>query len=217
MDVQKTTSILGIGTSFLLAGINIGSSQLTLPILHRFPAHISTSFFSEFYTTGALALVPLTALSGICNGLAAYYSSSYYTPSSPSSAPAGSAYARHSPLNANNPPPVAVSSTSALTGRASTGYAVAAGLTLSALVWTNFVMMKTNNRLVELDRVIQQQQQQQQTGKDDDATATTAGEVDEQEVVELLKRWQWMNMVRGGLALMGGAVSLLTFAGVLFA
>lgn len=68
----RTAQALGLTSSILLSGINIGSSLLTVPILYTRPTSISTPFFKEFYTRGAATLVPLIIFSGSCSALVAY-------------------------------------------------------------------------------------------------------------------------------------------------
>ena len=68
----RGAQILGVTSSLLLAGANIGSSILTMPLLYTRPTSISTPFFSEFYSRGAVTLVPLSIFSATCSGLVAY-------------------------------------------------------------------------------------------------------------------------------------------------
>jgi hypothetical protein len=71
-------------------------------------------------------------------------------------------------------------------------WVIAALATFAQTPWTLLVMMKTNRRLIDI---------------------ATSGEVErektsEEEVVTLLRRWAWMNVVRGLLALGGGLAGL---------
>ena len=68
----RTAQVLGLTSSILLAGINIGSSYLTVPILYTRPTSTSTPFFSEFYIRGAITLVPLGIFSSFCSATVAY-------------------------------------------------------------------------------------------------------------------------------------------------
>ncbi|KAL8663593.1 MAG: hypothetical protein Q9202_003781 [Teloschistes flavicans] len=143
-------STLGLTTSLMLAGINIGSSALTIPILHTRPASVTTPIFHEFYLRGAALNVPLAILSAACSATVAYV------------------------LPAQRQL-----------------WVTAAVATISQLPWTLLVMMGTNQRLIA---IAQSHVEQEKVGKD--------------EVEGLLKRWGWMNYVRGGLALVGGGVGV---------
>ena len=145
-----TAQVLGLTSSLVLAGINIGASHLTLPLLYTRPASISTPLFSELYIRGALTLVPLGIFSGSCSALVAYL------------LPAQRQY-----------------------------WAIAAVATYAQTPWTLFGMMKTNNRLNAIA-----------------ASKVEQEKVSEEEVVGLLRRWAWMNVVRGLLALVGGLTSV---------
>lgn len=68
----RTAQMLGLTSSLLLSGANIGASYLTLPILYTRPTSTSTPIFNELYTRGATTLVPLGTFSAICSALAAY-------------------------------------------------------------------------------------------------------------------------------------------------
>ncbi len=71
-DIIRTAQVLGLTSSIFLSGINIGASYLTLPILYTRSPSISTPFFNEFYTRGAVTLVPLGLFSASCSALVAY-------------------------------------------------------------------------------------------------------------------------------------------------
>ena len=64
--------------------------------------------------------------------------------------------------------------------------------TLSQLPWTGLGMMATNNRLNDIA-----------------GSSVEQEKVREEEVVGLLKKWRWMNIVRGLLALTGGLSAVL--------
>jgi hypothetical protein len=68
----RTAQVLGLTTSILLSGVNIGTSFLVLPILYTRPTSITTPIFSELYTKGAITLVPLGIFSASCSALIAY-------------------------------------------------------------------------------------------------------------------------------------------------
>ncbi|RGP78024.1 hypothetical protein FLONG3_3859 [Fusarium longipes] len=147
----RAFQICGLTSSLVLAGVNLGSSHLTVPLLYDQPTSINTSFFKDFYTRGALTLVPLAILSGTSSGLVAY-----------------------------------------LVPAQRTLWTVAAVATLSQLPWTGLGMMATNNRL---NNIAASSVEQEKASRD--------------EVVELLKKWRWMNIVRGLLALTGGLTAVL--------
>jgi hypothetical protein len=71
-------------------------------------------------------------------------------------------------------------------------WAIAAVATLAQTPWTLLVMMGTNNRLsaIAAGSMIEQEK------------------VSGEEVVGLLRRWAWMNVARGLLAMVGGLVGL---------
>src|SRR5690349_18522886 len=68
----RTFQVFGLTSSLLLAGVNLGSSHLTVPLLYPQPNAVSTPFFKDFYTHGALTLVPLAIFSGASSGIVAY-------------------------------------------------------------------------------------------------------------------------------------------------
>ncbi|KAF4967273.1 hypothetical protein FSARC_5185 [Fusarium sarcochroum] len=147
----RTFQVFGLTSSLVLAGVNLGSSHLTVPLLYNQPTSINTPFFKDFYTRGAFTLVPLAIFSGVSSGIVAY-----------------------------------------LVPAQRTLWAVAAVATLSQLPWTGIGMMATNNRLND---IAASSIEQEKAGQD--------------EVVDLLKRWRWMNIVRGLLALTGGLSAVL--------
>jgi hypothetical protein len=71
-STTRTFQAFGITSSLLLAGVNLGSSHLTVPLLYPQPTTVSTPFFKDFYTRGAIALVPLAIFSGASSGIVAY-------------------------------------------------------------------------------------------------------------------------------------------------
>ncbi|KAF5675631.1 hypothetical protein FHETE_2481 [Fusarium heterosporum] len=147
----RTFQIFGLTSSLLLAGVNLGSSHLTVPLLYTQPTAINTPFFKEFYTRGALTLVPLSIFSGVSSGIVAYLV----------------------PAQRNL-------------------WTVAAVATMSQLPWTVLGMMATNNRLNDIA-----------------ASSAEQEKAGQEEVVGLLKKWRWMNIVRGLLALTGGLSAVL--------
>lgn len=70
-------------------------------------------------------------------------------------------------------------------------FAVAAGLVVATLVWTRVVVMPVNERLISVAREV---------GAKD---KVSAGDVE-----ALLRRWWWMNYVRGAGALAAGMLAL---------
>ncbi|KAH7246376.1 hypothetical protein BKA59DRAFT_197793 [Fusarium tricinctum] len=147
----RTFQVFGLTSSLLLAGVNLGSSHLTVPLLYPQPNAVSTPFFKDFYTRGALTLVPLAIFSGASSGIVAY-----------------------------------------LVPAQRTFWVVAAAATLSQLPWTGLVMMPTNNRLNDIG-----------------VSSVEQEKASQEEVVGLLKKWRWMNIVRGLLALTGGLSAVL--------
>ncbi|KAL8797631.1 MAG: hypothetical protein Q9182_007167 [Xanthomendoza sp. 2 TL-2023] len=67
-----TAQFLGLTSTLVLSGINIGASILTLPILYTRPTAISTPIFNELYLRGAATLVPLGIFSAACSAFVAY-------------------------------------------------------------------------------------------------------------------------------------------------
>ncbi|KAL9578475.1 MAG: hypothetical protein Q9212_005697, partial [Teloschistes hypoglaucus] len=72
MDTIRATQALGLTTSLVLAGVNIGSSALTIPILQTRPASTTAPIFHEFYLRGAALNVPLGIFSAACSATVAY-------------------------------------------------------------------------------------------------------------------------------------------------
>ncbi|EEU39442.1 uncharacterized protein NECHADRAFT_102710 [Fusarium vanettenii 77-13-4] len=70
-------------------------------------------------------------------------------------------------------------------------WVAAAVTTISQIPWTGLVMMGTNNRLNAIA-----------------ASKVELEKASKEEVVDLLKRWRWMNIVRGSLALVGGLTAV---------
>ncbi|KAH6887071.1 hypothetical protein B0T10DRAFT_490674 [Thelonectria olida] len=68
----RVAQAFGLTSSLVLAGVNLGASHLTVPLLYKQPISISTTFFSEFYIRGAVSLVPLGIFSGASSALVAY-------------------------------------------------------------------------------------------------------------------------------------------------
>lgn len=146
----RTAQVLGLTSSLLLSGVNIGSSVLTIPILYTRPTSISTPIFAEFYTRGAVTLVPLGLFSASCSALVAYLL----------------------PSQRNL-------------------WAIASVAAFAQTPWTLLVMMKTNNRL---NTIAASKDEQEKASKE--------------EVVGLLRQWSWMNIIRGGLPLVGGLIGV---------
>lgn len=72
-----------------------------------------------------------------------------------------------------------------------TAFAAAAGLVVATLAWTRVVIMPVNKRLISIAREV---------GATD---KVSAGDVE-----ALLRRWWWMNYVRGAGALVAGVLAL---------
>ena len=66
-------------------------------------------------------------------------------------------------------------------------WAIAGMATFAQLPWTGFVMMKTINQLNAIA-----------------ASKVEQEKASQEEVVALLRRWAWMNVVRGLMAMAGG-------------
>ncbi|KAJ4256734.1 hypothetical protein NW762_008830 [Fusarium torreyae] len=147
----RTFQVFGITSSLVLAGVNLGSSHLTVPFLYNQPTSVNTTFFKDFYTRGALTLVPLSIFSASSSGIVAYLVPAHRTL-----------------------------------------WTVAAVATISQLPWTLLGMMATNTRLNDIA-----------------ASSVEQEKASRDEVVGLLKRWRWMNIVRGLLALTGGLSAIL--------
>lgn len=157
---RTTTTLLGITSTLVLAGINIGTSLLFVPHLYTLPIETSTRIFDSLYHDGAKAVVPLAATSILSyTYLAAYHA----------------------------------------TAEQRTELAVAAGLVVSTLVWTQLVVMPVNNRLVSIAR---------KGGSGKVGGGEKAGGGGTSEVEGLLASWRWMNYVRGFVALAAGLVAL---------
>ncbi|KAL8797822.1 MAG: hypothetical protein Q9195_000174 [Heterodermia aff. obscurata] len=150
MATSQTAHLLGLTTSLLLSGINLGTSLLTMPTLYHLPPSTSTPIFRQLYVSGAATLVPLGIFSASCSAVAAYLH--------PSQRP--------------------------LLGSA----ALATGLQTP---WTLLLMMGTNDRLSAIA-----------------GSGVEQEKVERREVEGLLKKWTWMNGVRGMMALVGGLAGL---------
>lgn len=193
--LRTTTAVLGITSTLVLSGINIGTSLLFVPHLYAITTTTannpdeplpSARIFDGLYHTGAKAVVPLAA-AGILSlgGLAAssyyqyYY---YYSPASSASSPFSSS---HLSRGAGH-----LAATTTATAAPALQLALAAGLVASTLVWTRVVVMPVNNRLVGLAR------------------GRAKGSDERGEVAALLRRWERMNYVRGFVALAAGVLAL---------
>lgn len=156
--VRTTTTLLGITSTFVLSGINIGTSLLFVPHLYGLPIETSTRIFDSLYHDGAKAVVPLAATSILSYSYLAY----------------------DLPLQR-------------------TELAVAAGLVVSTLAWTQMVVMPVNHRLVSIARM---------SGSGKVGSGDKVGDGGKSEVEGLLGSWRWMNYVRGLVALAAGLVAL---------
>lgn len=165
-SVRTTATLLGITSTFVLSGINIGTSFLFVPHLYTLPIETSTRIFDSLYHDGAKAVVPLAATSILSYGYLAY---------------TDAAAAKRTEL------------------------AVAAGLVVSTLAWTQLVVMPVNNRLVSIAR-------KGGSGKVGGGRESVAGGKGTSEVEGLLGSWRWMNYVRGFVALAAGVVALNALA-----
>lgn len=148
LPATTTASVLGVTSTLLLSGLNIGTSLLLTPHLPSLPAETSAPIFDSLYHTGAKAVVPLAATSILSFGFLAY-----------------ELPARRGSL------------------------AAAAALVAATLAWTATVVMPVNTRLVGIAR----------------ARGEKAGKG---EVAGLLRTWEWMNYVRGFVALGAGVLGL---------
>jgi hypothetical protein len=68
----RTAQVLGLTGSLVLAGVNIGTSFLVIPLLYNRPTSVTTPIFAELYTKGAVTLVPLGIFSASCSAVVAY-------------------------------------------------------------------------------------------------------------------------------------------------
>ncbi len=73
-----------------------------------------------------------------------------------------------------------------------TQYAIAGAVVFASLPWTRFVMWAGIQRLIAISEDVKLQQK-----------------VSTEEVAELFGQWGWMNLVRSGMAGIGGVVGLL--------
>lgn len=120
--IRTTATLLGITSTFVLSGINIGTSLLFVPHLYTLPIETSTRIFDSLYHDGAKAVVPLAATSILS------YSYLAYAGAGPVAGAGAAANAKHTEL------------------------VVAAGLVVSTLAWTQLVVMPVNHRLVSIAR-----------------------------------------------------------------
>lgn len=70
--IRTTTTLLGITSTFVLSGINIGTSLLFVPHLYTLPIETSTRIFDSLYHDGAKVVVPLAATSILSYSYLAY-------------------------------------------------------------------------------------------------------------------------------------------------
>lgn len=161
---RGTSAILGITSTLVLSGINIGTSLLFVPRMYTLPIATSTAIFDKLYHNGAKVVVPLAGLAITSFGYLSY------------SALASSDQYHHNGTGDHG---------------AGAVLAVAAGLVVSTLAWTRVVVMPVNNQLVDMAH--------------DAHLRERAGP----KVVEtLLRKWRWMNYVRGFIALGAGVLAL---------
>ncbi|KAJ9603353.1 hypothetical protein H2200_012131 [Cladophialophora chaetospira] len=85
-----------------------------------------------------------------------------------------------------------------LDSRRRIGYAIAGATTLASLPWTRLVMWGVIQRLLAISGDVKLQEKVQVA-----------------EVEKLLDQWGWMNLVRSGMAAVGGIVGLLVAGDVL--
>ncbi|RDW87258.1 hypothetical protein BP5796_02952 [Coleophoma crateriformis] len=70
--ILRTTTLLGLSSSFLIAGIGFSASHLTLPALYGLPTSASTAAFDILYHRGATALIPFNSLATVLQCTCAY-------------------------------------------------------------------------------------------------------------------------------------------------
>ncbi|RDW73537.1 hypothetical protein BP6252_07444 [Coleophoma cylindrospora] len=70
--ILRTTTLLGLSSSFFISGINFSASQLTLPALYGLQTSASTAAFDILYHRGATALIPLVSLTTVLQCTSAY-------------------------------------------------------------------------------------------------------------------------------------------------
>lgn len=161
--LRGTTAVLGITSTLVLAGVNIGTSLLFVPRLSTLPMASSTAIFDRLYHDGAQVLVPLAGV-----GIASFgYLSYYYHQSAP------------------------VLASSHGSSSFSPVFGVAAGLVASTLLWTRTIIWPVNQRLIGMARDAERREM--------------AGP---NVVNEDLRRWRWMNYMRGFVALGAGVLAL---------
>ncbi|KAI3394910.1 hypothetical protein diail_2081 [Diaporthe ilicicola] len=183
--LRSTASLVGITSSLVLAGFNISTSHLFVPLLYPLDKQTSARMFDRLYHDGMKVVVPLAAAAITSYSYLAYASSSS-SPSSSSRLGAGTVGGSSSSSSS--------SSSSVLLGTSlarSPAFAAAAGLVVATLAWTVVVVMPVNKKLISVAREV--------GAKDKVSTG---------DVVALLRQWWWMNYVRGAGALVAGILGL---------
>ena len=72
MDNPKLLAAFGTASAIFLSGFYASSSQISIPPLLALPSKQSTVAFENVYYRGAKAVVPLTLVSSLTTGAAAY-------------------------------------------------------------------------------------------------------------------------------------------------
>lgn len=189
--LRTTTAVLGITSTLLLSGIHIGTSLLLVPQLYN--RHSPTTATAN-NNNNDKDRDTLTA------GTAARIFDNLYHAGARAVVPlagtailslsllAGTSW-RHTLPHHHHYPHYYPS------------FAAAAGLVASTLAWTGLVVMPVNTRLVAIARG--------DAGVRAVRGAVSSGsDADRGEVEALLRRWEWMNYVRGFVALGAGVAAL---------
>ncbi|PSR76734.1 hypothetical protein BD289DRAFT_378498 [Coniella lustricola] len=182
--LRTTAALVGLSSTLVLAGVNIGTSALFIPHLlsssssgssssSPLPIETTTAIFTRLYRDGAKLVVPLAAAGTLSFGLLAAEFSSF----------------RGGPVARGTLSSSLMDSTPRIL------LATASALVVSTLAWTGIVVMPVNNRLVSIA---------ESSAKTDRGSSSKQRE----EVDSLLRSWQWMNYVRGFGALAAGIVAL---------
>lgn len=193
--LRTTTAVLGITSTLLLSGVHIGASLLLVPQLYN--RHSPTTATS---TDSDKDRDTLTA------GTAARIFDNLYHAGARAVVPlAGTAILSLSLLAATSwrhPLPQHLLHPGPHHHYSYyPSFAAAAGLVASTLAWTGLVVMPVNARLVAIARG--------DAGVRAVRGAVSSGsDADRGEVEALLRRWEWMNYVRGFVALGAGVVAL---------
>lgn len=196
--LRTTTALLGLSSTILLAGINIGTSALFIPHLlsPSLSIETTTAIFTRLYHDGAKLVVPLAAAGTLSFGLLA----------------ADLPFLRASPGAVSLGTSVGGSSTPRIF------LGTASALVVSTLAWTMIVVMPVNNRLMDIAASSSSTAANKNGGGggsgEKKATAAQSQSQSQgqqrDEVDGLLRSWQWMNYVRGFGALAAGLLALGT-------